>query len=315
MGKGFTLEVPVNVPANMPWLSRVKTGFHFAQLAMIFLTICVVAPLISTENKYYGGSQPGPNYTLAICILSIVVPVILIYFPWAYEHQNKFKKIGKFALKPRTNMIFTSFNSVVWATCGIAMSVHANNPSHCALDSNLQKTYGDDYVSAWATQCNLGKATAAFAWLTCIMWIGSWICTMIIFWNEKQIIQQNIKETKQNRLSVLEQQQQQEVGGNSTYRTPGYYGDEEDDIGGMRPQSFEQARPLHTATPPPPLHHQVPPQHYESSPFEDPAYYQPPQHHPNTYDHQVPYDPPMQNTGFSMPDPSHYGSPAPDHRF
>ncbi|KAI8341287.1 hypothetical protein BC941DRAFT_416420 [Chlamydoabsidia padenii] len=309
MGKGFTLEVPVNVPANMPWLSRVKMGFHFAQFFMTFLTLCVVGPLISTESKYYGGSQPGPNYTLAMGILSIGIPVILIYFPWAYEHQNKFKKIGKFALKPRTNMIFTSFYSVIWATCGIAMSVHSNNPSNCALDGNLQKSYGDDYVNAWATQCNLGKAGAAFAWITCIMWIGAWICTMIIFWNEKQLIQQNIKETKQNRLSVLEEQQhhQQE----SPFKNPSYYGDEEDDIGGMRPQSFEQARPLHTVTPPP---HNIPQQHYESSPFEDPSYYQPPPHS-GTFDHQQPYDPPMSG-GFAMPQPSHYGSPAPpEHRF
>lgn len=85
-------------------------------------------------------------------IFSIGIPVILIFFPWAYEHKNKFKKLGKFALKPRTNMIFTSFNSVVWVACGIAMSVHSNNPSHCALDGNLQKEYGDDYVNAWATQ-------------------------------------------------------------------------------------------------------------------------------------------------------------------
>lgn len=134
---------------------------------------------------------------------------------------------------------------------------------------------------------------------------------MIIFWNEKQLIQQNIKENKQNRLSVLEEQQQQQ-GGGSPYKAPGYYGDEEDDIGGMRPQSFEQARPLHTVTPPP---HHVPQQHYETSPFEDPSYYQPPAPHSGTFDHQTPYDPPMAG-GFAMPQPSHYGSPAPpEHRF
>jgi hypothetical protein len=53
MGKGFTLEVPVNVPANMPWLSRVKMGFHCAQFFMTFMTLCMVGPLISTECKYY----------------------------------------------------------------------------------------------------------------------------------------------------------------------------------------------------------------------------------------------------------------------
>ncbi|CAO3590527.1 unnamed protein product [Absidia cylindrospora] len=314
MGKGFTLEVPVNVPANMPWLSRVKMGFHFAQLVLTFLSICVIAPLITTESKYYGGSQPGPNYMLAMSILSVGIPAMLIYFPWAYEHQNKFKKAGKFALKPRTNMIFTSFYSVVWATCGIAMSVHANNAAHCALDGDLQKEYGDDYVSAWATQCNLGKAGAAFAWLTCLAWVGAWICTMIIFWKEKQTIQQNIKENKQNRLSALEQQQPQHGGDDDPFKG-GYYNDDEDDIGGMRPQSFEQARPLHTATPPPhhPSPHQLPPQHYESSPFEDPAYYQPPRPHSGGFDNQVPYDPPVGGGGFAMPEPSHYTSPQPSH--
>ncbi|CAO3596821.1 unnamed protein product [Absidia cylindrospora] len=311
MGKGFTLEVPVNVPANMPWLSRVKIGFHCGQFILTFLTICIIAPLISTENKYYDGSQPGPNYTLVMSIFSIGIPVILLFFPWAYEHQNKFKKLGKFALKPRTNMIFTSFNSVVWITCGIAMSVHSNNASHCALDGALQKEYGDDYLNAWATQCNLGKAGAAFAWLTCIMWIGSWICTMIIFWNEKQLIQENIKESKQNRLSAIEQQQ-------SDYKGHDGYGDEEDgSMGGMRPQSFEQARPLHSVTPPQ-HHHPTPsplPQqhHYEASPFEDPSYYQPPPPPSGTFNHQIPYDPPV-GGGFAMPQPTH--SPAfPEHRF
>ncbi|CAO3609991.1 unnamed protein product [Cunninghamella echinulata] len=309
MAKGLSVEVPLNVSKSLPYLSRAKLGFHCAQLAMILLTICVVAPLIATENKYYGGSQPGPNYTIVMSILTIGVPIILIYFPWAYEHQNKFRRIGKFALKPRTNMIFTSFYSFVWATVGIAMTVHANNPSHCALDSELQKNFGDDYTSAWATQCNLGKAGAGFAWMTCLMWVGSLIITFIIFWNEKQIVQQNIKESKQSRISALEAQDN-----SGDYHQPHHYDDDihEDDIGAVRPQSFEQARPLHDASP-----HQQHHQQYDAnaaSPFEDPFYRPPPQNQSTNFDYQNPYDPPT--GGFAMPQPGHYQSPPPpEHRF
>ncbi|KAI8339951.1 hypothetical protein BC941DRAFT_349215 [Chlamydoabsidia padenii] len=178
------------------------------------------------------GSQPGPNYTLAMTILSIGIPILLLYFPWAYDHHNQFKTIGKFAIKPRTNMIFTTFYSMAWVTCSIAMSAHANNPSHCVLDKTLQKKHGDDYTKAWVNQCNLGKAGAAFAWLTCLTWVGAWICTMIILWNEKQLIQQNIKENKQNRQTALEEDEEQ-LGGHDVF-------------GGVQSQSLEQARTLHS---------------------------------------------------------------------
>ncbi|CAO3623236.1 unnamed protein product [Cunninghamella blakesleeana] len=318
MGKGLAVEVPLNVGKSLPHLQRAKFVFHCIQLATILLTIFVVAPLIATENKYYGGSQPGPNYTIVMCVLSIGVPFILLYFPWAYEHQNKFKRAGKFALKPRTNMIFTSFYSFIWATCGIAMTVHANNPSNCNLDGELQENFGDEYTSAWATQCNLGKAGAAFAWITCIMWVATLIITFIIFWNEKQLVQQNIKESKQNRISHIEAQEAvaAATGGNDYHHQ---YDVHEDDIGAGRPQSFEQARPLHDVSPqyqhqPSPQQHQQP--SYEASPFEDPSFYRPPQNNTN-FDYQNPYDPPNPNAGgFSMPQPSHYQSPPlPEHRF
>ncbi|SAL94786.1 hypothetical protein [Absidia glauca] len=169
MGIGSALEAPFNVPDTMPWLSCAKTSSHLAQFVMTFLTACVVAPLIATENKYY----------------------------------VRFKCLGKFAMQPRANIVFATFYSLIWALCGIAMTAHANNPAHCTLDFKLQKQYGDDYAKAWINQCNLSKAGAAFAWLTCVTWAGGWICTMILFWNDKQLIQQSIRENKQSRCSEL----------------------------------------------------------------------------------------------------------------
>lgn len=176
MGIEFVLEAPLNVPDTMPWLSRAKSSSHLAQFGMTFLTVCVVAPLIATENKYYvrspplyhrmldspfrcrllcwqqSGSQPGPNFTLTISIFSIGIPVMLLYFPWAYHHHNKFKTLGKFAMQPRANIVFATFSTLAWAICGIAMTTHANNPAHCILDRHLQKQFGDEYAKAWVNQ-------------------------------------------------------------------------------------------------------------------------------------------------------------------
>jgi hypothetical protein len=69
-----------------------------------------------------------------------------------YERQNKFKRLGKFCLKNRTNFIFTGFNSFLWASAAIASTVHGNATSSCAFNGDLQETYGDDYTSAWTTQ-------------------------------------------------------------------------------------------------------------------------------------------------------------------
>lgn len=99
-----------------------------------------------------GASQPGPNYTLFVGLASIVIPVCMVLFPWLYESKGKFRHFGKFFLKPRTSLIFTGFYTGFWCTAGIAMTVHANNPDHCNLDSDLQKSYGDDYTSSWSSQ-------------------------------------------------------------------------------------------------------------------------------------------------------------------
>ncbi|KAI8367550.1 uncharacterized protein BYT42DRAFT_477020, partial [Radiomyces spectabilis] len=263
-------ELPISVPENMPHLGTAKVWLHISQVITTFMTICMVAPIISTESRFYGGSQPGPNYTLFVAIISIAIPIILIYFPWMYDRKNKFKKLGKFCLKPRTNMIFTSFYSVLWGTAGIAITVHANNPDHCNFDGEMQENYGNDYTSAWTTQCNLAKAAAGFTWITCLLWVATLICTLIIFWNEKQLIQKNLRTHEMNKQAALGMANDVE---NGQYQTahPGYY--EEDDAHvNVRPQSLDQARPLNNVSPPP-MH--------EASPFESPydppvqpAYYQ-----------------------------------------
>lgn len=158
----------------MERLNMIKVWSHVAQFALTLLTVCVVAPVIAIEIKYYacihnqfetgpgcwlflkkkqGGSQASPNWTLVVAVISWWVPVLLVYFPWMYESKNKFRKIGKFCMKPRTNLIFTAFNSVLWATAAIAMTVHANNASNCNLDSELEKS-DDSYSGAWTQQVN-----------------------------------------------------------------------------------------------------------------------------------------------------------------
>src|SRR5690348_8069574 len=111
--------------------------------------------------------------------------------------------------------------------------------------------------------------------MTCIMWVATLIITLIIFWNEKQLVQQNIKESKQNRISHLEAQEAVAAATGENNYHHNQYDIDEDDIGAGRPQSFEQARPLHDVSPQyqqPPHHQQQP---YEASPFEDPSFYRP----------------------------------------
>ncbi|ORE13802.1 hypothetical protein BCV71DRAFT_188509, partial [Rhizopus microsporus] len=189
------------------------------------------------------GGKPAPNYTLFVCIFSLPIPFFLVYFPYMYEHHNKFRKPGKFCMKNRTNLIFCGFNSFLWATAGIATAVHSNDSSNCAVDSSLRKTYGDSYVSAWGTQCNLAKVTTAFVWITCLIWVSTLLCTVIAFWKEKQDIQQRLKEHRMSKQTKLEEDPP------AGYTRPAY---QEDD------------------------HYQ-----HESSPFNDPVQYQQPQYQPH----------------------------------
>jgi hypothetical protein len=82
-----------------------------------------------------------------------------------YEHHNKFKRLGKFCLKNRTNMIFCSFTTFLWATAGIGITVHSNNASNCAYSDELTKTYGYDYTSAWSTQVKRKEFAILRVWL------------------------------------------------------------------------------------------------------------------------------------------------------
>lgn len=113
-----------------------------------------------------------------------------------------------------------------------------------------------------------------------------------------------------NKQAVLQMQQQQQqesddemygdTGRHGGYRASGYYEDVEgEDLGGMRPQSFEQARPLQDPIPPPAATHQ--------SPFDSP--YDPPENKRMSYGYQQyehppqPYDP--------YPDPIQQHQPQP----
>lgn len=150
---GYKLDVPVDLSEQATdKLELAKKIIHLITGACNVLTVCVVAPLIATEARYLGAGVAGPNYTLFVALVSLPMPFLLVYFPWMYEKHNKFKRLGKFCLKNRTNLIFCSFHTFLWATAGIAITVHSNNASNCALDADLTETYGDDYTSAWSTQ-------------------------------------------------------------------------------------------------------------------------------------------------------------------
>lgn len=54
MGReNLSLELPVTVPDNMPHLATVKAWIHVVQAVLTVLTVCVVAPVIAIEIKYY----------------------------------------------------------------------------------------------------------------------------------------------------------------------------------------------------------------------------------------------------------------------
>ncbi|KAI9322410.1 hypothetical protein BX666DRAFT_1894567 [Dichotomocladium elegans] len=256
MGRNVNANLPeIKAPRGFPHTTTVKSIFHMLQALATVLTICVVAPVIATEVHFYGTSKPGPNYTLAVGLMSLAVPICLITFPWIYNRNGKFRRLGKFCLKPRTSLIFTAFYTGFWATAGIAMTVHANDSDNCILYSDKEDDFGDDYRSAWPIQCSCAKATAGLAWTTCILWLCSLLCTLIIIFKEKKLIQKNIREHEANKNAVLMQQQEQrdlddelyaeEIGHHGSYRSSGYYEDDgEEGLGVIRPKSSDQARPF-----------------------------------------------------------------------
>ncbi|KAI9491922.1 hypothetical protein BDB00DRAFT_766313 [Zychaea mexicana] len=250
----------------MPHLSTVKVWLHLSQIVLTLLTICTVAPVIATEIRFYGGSQAGPNWTLVVAVFTIWIPLLLVYFPWAYDRKNKFKRIGKFCLKPRTNLIFTGFCSLMWAAAGIAMAVHANNPEHCNVDSELADSDGD-YASAWSAQCNCAKAAAGFSWITCFIWIATLICSVIIFWNEKQLIQKNLRDHERNKQEAASAQQDEEMAESDVMMDHGVEHEEEH-------AKYQVATAVTTDVP-------QQPQQQQQFPY-------------NTYYHQSPTPPPHQ---------------------
>ncbi|KAI9485338.1 MAG: hypothetical protein EXX96DRAFT_544763 [Benjaminiella poitrasii] len=207
----FKLDIPVDLSEQATdKLELSKKIIHLITGATSILTICVVAPLIAIEARYLGAGVAGPNYTLFVALFTLATPFLLVYFPFMYERYNKFKRLGKFTMKNRTNLIFCGFDSFLWATAGIAITVHANNESNCTYDADLTEIYGSSYTSAWSTQCNLAKVTAAFTWITCILWLVTLALTGVNFWKEKSLIQQRLNEHRISKQQKMEEQQKQD---------------------------------------------------------------------------------------------------------
>ncbi|KAI8332094.1 hypothetical protein BC941DRAFT_437518 [Chlamydoabsidia padenii] len=98
------------------------------------------------------------------------------------------KRCGKFFMKPRTNLIFTSFYSLLWVTAGIAATTYALNPDTCNLDSNIN---ADGYESGWTAQCNCAKVAMVLVWITCVLWIITMVMALVVFWKQKQMSYHN----------------------------------------------------------------------------------------------------------------------------
>ncbi|KAI9271296.1 hypothetical protein BY458DRAFT_474721 [Sporodiniella umbellata] len=288
---GFKLDVPMEVSEKTSsMIDTAKKVLHLVTLVTSLLTICMVAPMLSTESRYLGASKPGPGYCLFVAIVSFPIPFLLVYFPWMYEHHNKFRRPGKFCLKNRTNLIFCGFNSVLWATAGIATAVYANDASSCAIDPALRKAFGDAYVGAWGTQCNLAKVAAAFAWITCILWLCTLLCSFISFWREKQDIQDRLKEHRISRQTKLEETPAEE------YNRPAH----QDEEASYHQQQHESAPLNHTA------HYDQP--QFQQSPYEGHASY-----HSSPYDghSSTPYQQHNYENGSQYPPAAQYHTSPP----
>ncbi|KAI9319292.1 hypothetical protein BX666DRAFT_2092990, partial [Dichotomocladium elegans] len=265
-----------------------------------------------------------PNWTLFCCLFSIGVPAGLVAFPWIYKKNGKFKKLGKFCIKPRTNMIFTSFYTLVWASAGIAMSVFSNDPNNCAIFGDMEEAYGDEYLNAWPTQCNNAKVANGFSWTLCILWLMSLLCSLIILWKEKQIYQDNNKQYDQSRQNALQQKQQLD----EEYARPLNYTPSPSPAPHTQPSPFDSPYDMHIQQQQQQQQQQQPYDPYpeqpfsavHTSPFQDPHYAQyspepphnpayvapsPPQGHPPGGYSPTP-------TPMPMPDPTLYHSSTPD---
>ncbi|KAI8099800.1 uncharacterized protein BX664DRAFT_322142 [Halteromyces radiatus] len=180
---------------------RVRSWLHICQVITTLLVVAMISPVIALQIQYKGYSAPGPNYTLYVAIFTFLTPIFLVFFPWMYESKNKMKWCGKFFLKPRTNLIFTGFYSLLWLTAGIGITTYTLNADTCSLDSN-QKDSG--YASAWTAQCNCARVSIALVWLTCLLWITTLILALIVFWKQKQLVQKNLQQIAQSKQETVE---------------------------------------------------------------------------------------------------------------
>ncbi|ORZ16926.1 hypothetical protein BCR42DRAFT_413520 [Absidia repens] len=182
-------------------LLRLKTWLHILQVISTLLSASMVAPVIAVQLRFKGSSAPGPNYVLFVIVFTFLIPIFLALFPWLYETKNQMKRCGKFFLKPRTNLIFSGFYSLLWMTAGIAITTYGFNPDTCMLDSTQK---ANDYASAWTAQCNCAKAAVAFVWLTCLLWIITLCMAVIIFWKQKQLVQKNLQHMANAKQETVE---------------------------------------------------------------------------------------------------------------
>ncbi|KAI7865596.1 hypothetical protein BDF14DRAFT_998242 [Spinellus fusiger] len=224
MGQTLEFEVPLSIPDRMPRLETIKMGLHGGQILTSFLTVCMVGPIIGILHNVYGSSHAALNWTLFVFFFTFATPFGLVFFPWAYEHKSKFKTLAKFFLKPRTSIIFSVVSTVLWGTAGIATTVYSSQASTCQLDPALEKERGDSYRAEWINQCNLSKAAAGFAWMTCILWAFALVCSLLMSLNEKQAMRKLMKEHVQNRQSMNQGHEEQQGG--KPYRPVHTYEDE-----------------------------------------------------------------------------------------
>ncbi|CAO3576557.1 unnamed protein product [Absidia cylindrospora] len=182
-------------------LPRLQSWLHIAQVVFTVLSVSLIAPVIAIQLKFKGASAAGTNYVLFVAIFTFVIPICLVVFPWMYESKNKMKRCGKFFLKPRTNVIFTGFYSLLWLTAGIAVTTYAINPDSCNLDSNIKDA---GYDSAWPAQCNCARVATVLVWITCLLWMTTLVMALVVFWKQKQLVQKNLQNIGKTKLETAE---------------------------------------------------------------------------------------------------------------
>ncbi|ORX44107.1 hypothetical protein DM01DRAFT_1411418 [Hesseltinella vesiculosa] len=269
--------------------TRFKLWLHGLQVVVSLLTIILLIPVIIIQNQAQGWSAAAVNYVMFVAAFTSIIPVCLAFFPWLYESKNRLKRIGKFFMKPRTILIFSSFYAVLWMTAGIAMTVQALNPSSCAQDKG----------SAWISQCRLGYVTMGTAWLNCVLWLISLVVGLIVFFQQKRLTHKKLKKQQtQEHHHVLETEVIEPL-----VTTPPATVEEEEYYQETYPpvaHTMTHAYPQPTATPDYPSF-STPMQQVSYNPSSTPHHGTPPLHAPTTQ-HPAYLVQPLA----SMPDPQHY---------